>query len=126
MVTEALFTPLPPVAGTPPRAMVSIDFNGVPLALPAGITLAAGLLAAGVRRFRSAPVGGDARAPYCMMGVCFECLLEIDGVPSQQACLVQPREGMRVRTMDALPGLAFPVPASQPDAESAVCGGRHD
>lgn len=119
MDTEALFTPLPPAAGAAPRPMVTIDFNGAPLAVPAGITLAAGLLAAGVRRFRSSPVGGDARAPYCMMGVCFECLLEIDGVPSQQACLVQPHEGMRVRTMDALPGLSLPQ-------VQGVAGGVHD
>lgn len=80
--------------------MVMIDFNGVPLALPADATLAAGLLAVGVRRFRSSPVGGEPRSPYCMMGVCFECLLEVDGVPSQQSCLVQVRGGMRVRTME--------------------------
>ena len=72
--------------------------------MPADTSLAAGLLAAGITRFRNASVSGAPRAPYCMMGVCFECLVEIDDVPSQQACLVRPREGMRIRTLDALPG----------------------
>ena len=31
-----------------------------------------------------------------MMGVCFECLMVIDGVPSRQACMVTVREGMRI------------------------------
>jgi len=41
-------------------------------------------------------VDGAPRAPYCMMGVCFECLVTIDGVGSRQACLVRVAEGMRV------------------------------
>ncbi len=109
MVANALFVRLPAQRGSdasPPT--VSVFLNDTPLALPADTSLAAGLLAAGVTRFRNATVSGAARAPYCMMGVCFECLVEIDGVPSQQACLVRPREGMRIRTMDTLPGMVFP------------------
>ena len=47
-------------------------------------------------RVRTTPVTGELRAPYCLMGVCFECLVEIDGVPNQQGCLAQVREGMRI------------------------------
>lgn len=32
-----------------------------------------------------------------MMGVCFECLVEIDGIPNRQACMIPVREGMVVR-----------------------------
>ena len=32
-----------------------------------------------------------------MMGVCFECVMEIDGVLNRQACQVQVSEGMRIR-----------------------------
>lgn len=45
---------------------------------------------------RTNPVSGDRRAPYCMMGVCFECLVKIDGESSVQSCLVPVREGMKV------------------------------
>jgi NADH dehydrogenase/NADH:ubiquinone oxidoreductase subunit G len=37
-----------------------------------------------------------------MMGVCFECLMVIDGVPSRQACMVPVREGMRIERQTAV------------------------
>ena len=45
---------------------------------------------------RSTPVHGNPRAPYCMMGVCFDCLATVDGVASTQTCLVAVRDGMTV------------------------------
>ena len=63
-----------------------------------GDTVAAALLAAGIRHIRTTPVSGKPRAPYCLMGVCFDCLVTIDGVGSRQACLVPVREGMSVET----------------------------
>ena len=59
-------------------------------------TVAAAMLAAGLEHCRTTPVSGAPRAPYCMMGVCFDCLVAIDGVGNAQACLVRVREGMRV------------------------------
>jgi predicted molibdopterin-dependent oxidoreductase YjgC len=32
-----------------------------------------------------------------MMGVCFDCLIEIDGVPNRQACLTAAVDGMVIR-----------------------------
>lgn len=97
---------------------VSVTLNGQPMRLRADVPLAAALLAAGIKRFRNSPVSGSARAPYCMMGVCYECLVEIDDVPSQQACLIRPREGMHIRTMDGLPTSMFAdaTPEAQPGA----------
>jgi predicted molibdopterin-dependent oxidoreductase YjgC len=76
---------------------VTIEFEGQSLRVPAGVPLAAALLAGGVETFRTTPVTGAPRAPYCMMGVCFDCLVEVDGVPNRQSCLVPVREGMKVR-----------------------------
>ena len=76
------------------RESVRIEFEGQELAALEGDSVAAALLAAGIEPLRQAPVSGAARAPYCMMGVCFECLVEIDGNPHQQACLVTVRDGM--------------------------------
>jgi hypothetical protein len=56
----------------------------------------AALLAAGVDVCRTTPVSGAPRAPYCMMGVCFDCLVTVDGVGNRQGCLVRVAEGMRV------------------------------
>jgi D-hydroxyproline dehydrogenase subunit gamma len=79
---------------------VRITIDGRSCAVPAGASVAAALLAAGVTRTRSTPVSGAPRAPYCMMGVCFECLVQIDGRPNRQACLVAVQDGMQVRTQE--------------------------
>jgi len=76
---------------------VTIDFEGQPIRAAAGESVAAALLAAGVAEFRLSAVSHAPRAPYCMIGNCFECLVEIDGQPDRQACLVSVADGMRVR-----------------------------
>ena len=75
------------------------SFEGQAVEFAEGDSVAAALLAAGVGVFRHAPVSGAARGPWCLMGVCFDCLVEIDGVASRQACLVAAHEGMVVRRM---------------------------
>ena len=87
-----MFRRLPDAAG----AVVTITVDGVFVSARAGESVAAALLAAGFGAFRTTGISGAARGPYCMMGVCFDCLVAIDGVRSRQACLVQVREGMRV------------------------------
>ena len=77
---------------------VTIRVDGRDVRAAATDTVAAALLAAGIGACRAAPVGGGARAPYCMMGVCFDCLVTIDGVGNRQACLVPVREGMEITT----------------------------
>lgn len=80
------------------RAIVHFTFDGAPLEAREGDSVAAALLAAGVSSCRTTPVSGAPRAPYCMMGVCFDCLVVIDGVGNRQSCLVSVREGMAVET----------------------------
>ena len=64
--------------------------------VPAGASAAAAVLAAGFASIRTTPVEGSERAPYCMMGVCFDCLAEIDGVANRQSCIIVVRPGMRI------------------------------
>lgn len=78
-------------------ASVHLEFEGQALVAEAGNTVAAALLAAGIDRFRDTPTGHRPRAPYCMMGICFDCLVEIDGVPNRQACMVPVADGMKIR-----------------------------
>ena len=82
------------------RAVVTLDLDGTPIAAREGDSVAAAMLAAGVGHTRTTPVGGRLRLPYCMMGVCFDCLMEIDGVPNRQACMVRVRDGMKLRRQD--------------------------
>ncbi len=75
---------------------VTISVDGAAIRAQTGDSVAAALLAAGRAQCRTTPVTGAPRAPYCMMGVCFECLVTIDGVGNRQACLIPVAEGMRV------------------------------
>lgn len=74
---------------------VRVIFDGAPMELPEGANLAAALFAAGVGVFRHTPVSGAPRAPFCMMGACFDCLVEIDGV-IRQACMLEVSDGLRI------------------------------
>ena len=67
-----------------PKVRVLVD--GQPLGAHEGEMLAAALLAAGVVRLRSSPLDHAPRGAFCLMGVCQECLVRIDGV-TRQACL---------------------------------------
>lgn len=90
---------LPPsmyIRTEPVTTPVHFTFEGRPMQAQAGETVAAALLAGNVGAFRSTPVSGANRAPYCMMGACFECLVTIDGLPNRQACMTEIRDGMVV------------------------------
>lgn len=79
---------------------VVISVDGARVTAQAGDTVAAALLAAGLTPTRTTPVSGAPRAPYCMMGVCFECLVTVDDIGNRQGCLIPVREGMRVETQN--------------------------
>jgi hypothetical protein len=77
---------------------VNVTVDGEAFAARAGDSVAAALLASGRTMCRTTPVSGAPRAPYCMMGVCFDCLVVIDGVGNRQGCLVRVAEGMAIET----------------------------
>jgi len=85
---------------------VAFTIDGKRAQAYASDTVAAALLCAGVDHCRTTPVSGAKRAPYCMMGVCFECLVTIDGVGNRQACLIPVRAGMRVETQQGARAIA--------------------
>lgn len=87
-----MFTLLP--HNTEPALTVIV--NDAPVSVPRGCTAAAAMLLHSNGPTRSTALNGEGRAPYCMMGVCFECLLEINGEPNQQGCLITVVEGMRI------------------------------
>lgn len=76
-----------------PRVTVRMD--GRDLTLRQGANLAAELLVSGVMPFRHTPVSGAPRGPFCMMGACFDCLVEIDGV-QRQACMIETAQGLEI------------------------------
>jgi D-hydroxyproline dehydrogenase subunit gamma len=87
-------------------SVVRFSYEGRDLEGRSGDSVAAALLSAGVTDLRATPVSGAPRAPYCMMGVCFDCLIEIDGIGNRQACLTPIAEGMRVRRQRGARGVS--------------------
>lgn len=75
---------------------VTISVDGTPVVAKATDSVAAAMLAAGMQTCRTTAVSGLPRAPYCMMGICFDCLVVVDGVGSRQGCMTRVRDGMRV------------------------------
>ena len=98
-----MFTPVAPLAQS-----FTVEFNGKPMAARPGETIAACLLRAGVPSFRTTPVSGAPRLPFCMIGHCFDCLVQIGGQGSRQACLSIVEEGMQIWPQDGaarIPGI---------------------
>ncbi|HVC54808.1 MAG TPA: 2Fe-2S iron-sulfur cluster-binding protein [Stellaceae bacterium] len=89
------------------EATIAVEVEGRTVRVPAGASAAAAVLVAGLASIRDNPADGGTRAPYCMMGICFECLAEIDGVPNRQGCMVAARPGMRIRRQRGARSLAI-------------------
>src|SRR5712675_2782252 len=85
-------------AGPPVR----LRFDGREIEALPGETIAAALAAADVVAVRQARSGAP-RGPFCGMGVCFDCLVTVDGRPSQRACLTRVGAGMDVRSSPTVP-----------------------
>lgn len=81
-------------------ARVSLRIDGRDVNVARGLSVAAAMLVAGFEACRTTPVRGAPRGPYCHMGVCFDCLVTIDGVPNRQGCMVTVEEGMDVQAQE--------------------------
>jgi hypothetical protein len=78
-------------------AHLNIRIDQKEFSVPAGISVAAALIASGIKIFRRTD-DGEARGLFCGMGVCYECLLTIDGQPHQRACITRVEDGMQITT----------------------------
>jgi predicted molibdopterin-dependent oxidoreductase YjgC len=79
----------------PGRERVTIVVDGEAHVVVAGVPLGAVLHTIGNGVIRR--VAGDApRGIFCGMGMCFDCLVTIDGHPGVRACITSVRAGMRI------------------------------
>jgi D-hydroxyproline dehydrogenase subunit gamma len=85
---------------------ITIFVDGKPVEANVNDSAASAALRANLGYTRTSPVTGEKRAPYCLMGVCFECLMVIDGVASRQACMVSVRPGMLIERQLGAPDLS--------------------
>ena len=81
-----------------PTEPVSFTFDGEPMTAEAGQTVGAALLAAGIRSWRVTRSGGRPRGLFCGIGVCFDCLVDVNGDRAVRACLVPVQNGDEGRT----------------------------
>jgi len=91
---------LPPLEG---RRPLTVRVNGEPILAFAGETVATVLLAAGRRAFRHTEQTHAPRSLFCGMGICFECLVTVDGQPNVRACVTSISNGMVIETGEAAP-----------------------
>lgn len=78
------------------EAQIEFILNGQAVLATEGISVAAAVLSQKLDHTRTTPVSGSKRAPFCMMGVCYDCLMVIDGKANQRACATYVRQGTRV------------------------------
>ncbi|WP_138414385.1 (2Fe-2S)-binding protein [Sinomonas gamaensis] len=83
---------------------ISFTFNGRPLEASAGQSVGAALTSNGFTAWRSTRKGGRPRGLFCGIGVCFDCLVTVDGDANQRACLAEVRDGMVVDGVEPLEG----------------------
>ncbi len=72
----------------------TITWEGRAVPARVGESLAVALLAAGITSFRETPVSGAVRGPLCLMGACFDCLVQVAGAQNIQACMVPVTPGL--------------------------------
>ena len=78
-----------------PAEAFEFTFDGKVITANSADSVASALLAAGTAAFRNTPRDGVERGPFCMMGVCFECLVQIGG-ETVQGCMVSATPGLIV------------------------------
>jgi predicted molibdopterin-dependent oxidoreductase YjgC len=81
---------------------VQITVDGRAIIARAGETIAATMLAYGIRQFRTMPESGRPRGYFCGVGRCLECTVSVDGTLNVMACMTMAREGMKVTTQFGL------------------------
>jgi aerobic-type carbon monoxide dehydrogenase small subunit (CoxS/CutS family) len=77
---------------------VSFSFNGKDFQCESGQTIAAALIAADQRELRSTRFGNELRSIFCGIGICYDCVVVVDGIANQRSCLIEARDGMKVES----------------------------
>lgn len=95
---------------------MEILVDGVAIRAYAGESIAAAMMAAGLRRTRGSSRRGEPRGFFCGMGVCWECAVRIDAARTERACMERVRPGMRVDTL--APGDLGSYPEDTPRANA--------
>ena len=85
------------IASLPPEKKITLVVNGKTITAFDGQSVHAALLAAGFRAVRKTDKTGEPRGIFCGMGVCYDCLVTINGAPNQRACMTKAEDRMEIR-----------------------------
>jgi hypothetical protein len=77
-------------------------FEGQAISAYPGETIGAALMAAGILTFRTTRRQGRPRGLFCGIGLCFDCLVVVDGIPNHQACIIAAQPDMRVQVQTGI------------------------
>ncbi|MEN8153022.1 MAG: (2Fe-2S)-binding protein [Acidobacteriota bacterium] len=80
------------------KEKVELIVNGSVVSAYKGESLLAALIAAGYKSLKKSAVKKEYRGGFCGMGVCFECLVTINGKPNLRACMYSVENGMEIIT----------------------------
>ncbi|MFF4776146.1 (2Fe-2S)-binding protein [Microtetraspora fusca] len=86
------------LVGARPEPEFEMRVDGRPVPVVPGQTVGAALHAAGIRTWRTTRFGERRRGLFCGIGVCFDCLVTVNGEENLRACLTEARPGDEVTT----------------------------
>lgn len=84
------------------RDTVTIYVEDKPIKAFKGETVAAALIASGVKVFRKTPNRHKPRGIFCAIGRCTDCALTINGIPNVRSCITEVEDGMKIEIQDGL------------------------
>jgi len=86
------------LVGARPEPAFALHIDGREIEALPGHTIAAALWRAGIMSWRTTRTAGEPRGVFCGIGICFDCLVTVNGRPNQRACLVPASAGDVVTT----------------------------
>ena len=80
------------------KNIIAFTLDGVPLIATCGQSIAAAMINNSIRINRTTRIEGSPRGIFCGIGSCFDCLVVVDGIANQRACITEVQSGMKIET----------------------------
>jgi predicted molibdopterin-dependent oxidoreductase YjgC len=84
------------------RERITISVDGKKIDAYEGESIAAAMLAAGLKVHRRTAKHKEPRGVFCNIGRCTDCIMKVDGQPNVRTCVTKARDGMVIESLDGL------------------------